>query len=590
MNIALVGNPNVGKTTLFNALFKKNEHTGNWTGKTVEKARASFVYGTKKITVTDLPGTYSFKSYSKEEKETQEYLKNSADGVIVVADAAFLERGLCLLYEVLALSLPCFLIINYKDEALKKGISFDMDILKELLGIEVFFISAKNKNDIKRIKDAIPFIKKSEKNFPSGFDSINFWAKLLLRDIKYKKSAVNSKADKFFTGKRGIVFLFLIVAGVFWLTLFGANAPSSALSHLFGEAEKGIFAMLEFFGASGAVSSLILNVYGVLTAVVAVMLPPMAIFFPLFSFLEETGYLPRAAFCADRFFYKAGADGKQAMTTCMGLGCNAAGVIGARIIADKNRRLLAIITNSFIPCNGKLPMLMTLLCVFAQFCGAGDTAFAALLFLPVVIICFAMSLIATKLLTFSCIKQRSSLFAFELPPMRMADPVRILKKTLFDKTLKVLLRACVSAVPAGVVLWALMCFSFDGKTLLEHFCLFLQPFGVMIGLDGVLLAAFILGFPANEIVLPIALMIYSSAGSFVYSGDEALIFAQNGWSWVTALCAVIFAAFHFPCATTMLTIAKETKSAKAVLLSFALPLLCGIVICFAVSCFCRVFV
>lgn len=336
---------------------------------------------------------------------------------------------------------------------------------------------------------------------------------------------------------------------------------------------------------------LIDGIYNVLTWVIAVMLPPMAIFFPLFTLLEDSGFLPRIAFLLDKRFQCAGACGKQALTMCMGFGCNAAGVTGCRIINSPRERLIAVLTNSFVPCNGRFGTLIALITAFfAQ--GAGGSAVSAFYLTLLILSGVLMTLLVSKLLSVTILKGVSSAFTLEMPPYRKPQILKVLLRSLLDRTFFVLVRACMVAAPAGLLLWAFSNIKIDGSSILAIVSHFLDAPGRFMGLDGTILTAFIMGFPANEIVMPIAVMLYQSESVLTETaGTEELftILSANGWTWVTALCTMIFMMFHFPCSTTCLTIKKETGSLKYTLLAMALPTVCGIVICSAVSCIYRLF-
>ena len=333
---------------------------------------------------------------------------------------------------------------------------------------------------------------------------------------------------------------------------------------------------------------LINGMYKVLAWVVAVMLPPMAIFFPLFTLLEDLGVLPRIAFNLDGIFKKCHACGKQALTMCMGFGCNACGVTGCRIIDSPRERLIAILTNNFIPCNGRFPTLISIITMF--FVGVNAGAFGSikgvLILLALIIFGILMTFLVSKLLSKTVLKGKPTSFILELPPYRKPQIGKVIVRSILDRTLFVLGRAICVAAPAGILIWCLTNFDVSGIPVINHITTFLDPFAQVIGLDGVILTAFILGFPANEIVMPIILMLYMSTGELVemenlISLKEILI--TNGWTTITAICVMLFSILHWPCSTTCLTIKKETGSWKWTLAGFALPTLIGIVVCFVVN-------
>ncbi|MEG2137344.1 MAG: nucleoside recognition domain-containing protein, partial [Oscillospiraceae bacterium] len=404
------------------------------------------------------------------------------------------------------------------------------------------------------------------------------------------------KLDRIFAGKySGMAVLVLLLCGVLWLTIAGANVPSQWLARGFAWGQTQLTALFAALNAPDWLhGALVLGVYRVLAWVVSVMLPPMAIFFPLFTLLEDFGYLPRAAFLLDHFFQKAHACGKQALTMCMGLGCNAVGVEGARIIDSERERLVAIITNSLVPCNGRFPTLLTLAALFFVGTGGGlgGSLGTALALTAVILLGVAMTLWVSKLLTKTVLRGTPTAFTMELPPYRTPRFGQVVVRSVLDRTLFVLGRAVVVAAPAGLVIWVCANVTVGNASLLTHAIGFLDPFARLLGLDGVILAAFILGFPANEIVLPIILMGYLATGTLQdMEGAAALgsVLTQNGWTTVTALCTMLFSLFHWPCSTTCLTIWKETKSPKWTLLAVATPTAVGMTLCLAVATLARCF-
>jgi len=319
----------------------------------------------------------------------------------------------------------------------------------------------------------------------------------------------------------------------------------------------------------------------------------MAIFFPLFTLLEDLGYLPRVAFNLDKYFKKCSACGKQALTMMMGFGCNAAGVVGCRIIDSPRERLIAIITNNFVPCNGRFPTLIAILTMFfVASSGIGGSVMSALLLTCLIVLGIAMTFVASKILSMTILKGIPSSFTLELPPYRRPQVGKIIVRSIFDRTLFVLGRAVMVAAPAGLVIWILANVTVGGDTLLNHFSGFLDPFARLMGLDGVILMAFILGFPANEIVVPIIIMSYMSTGTLIELdslSELRQLFVENGWTWITAVSTMLFSLMHWPCSTTCLTIKKETQSLKWTLISFAVPTLAGIIICIAFANIARLF-
>lgn len=411
--------------------------------------------------------------------------------------------------------------------------------------------------------------------------------------VSYSKDEYNArdrKIDKILTSKRfGIPIMILLLAVVFWITITGANYPSEMLADgLFWIQDR----LTEFFVYIGAPAwlegVLVQGVYRTLAWVVSVMLPPMAIFFPCFTLLEDLGYLPRIAFNLDNLFKKCSACGKQALTMCMGFGCNAAGIVGCRIIDSPRERLIAIITNNFVPCNGRFPTLIAIITMFfaGMFVGPFKSIISTLLLVAVVLLGVFMTLLISKILSKTILKGIPSSFTLELPPYRKPQIGKVVVRSIFDRTLFVLGRAVVVAAPAGIVIWIMANIKVGNLSILTHCANFLDPFAYAIGLDGYILMAFILGFPANEIVIPIIIMSYMSTGTMVdfdnFTELRALLIS-NGWTWLTAVCVMLFSLMHWPCSTTCLTIKKETQSLKWTAISFLIPTVTGIVICFIVA-------
>jgi ferrous iron transport protein B len=352
--------------------------------------------------------------------------------------------------------------------------------------------------------------------------------------------------------------------------------------------------MLNFLHTPDKLTGILVDgMYRVLAWVVSVMLPPMAVFFPLFTLLEDAGYLPRVAFNLDKGFRCAGACGKQALTMCMGFGCNAAGVTGCRIIDSPRERLIAILTNCFVPCNGRFPLMISLISMFfitgtALF----DSVLSALMLLAVILFGVGMTLLISKLLSRTLLRGVPSSFTLELPPYRCPQVGKVLIRSVLDRTIFVLGRACLVAAPAGMVIYILANVPMQNGTLLSFCAQTLDPFAQYFGMDGTILLAFILGFPANEIVIPIILMSYLNLGSLTNVSDVSTIHSllvENGWTWVTALCTMLFSLCHFPCSTTVLTIFKETKSLRWTAVSILLPTFCGLLMCFLVHMVCSAF-
>jgi len=401
--------------------------------------------------------------------------------------------------------------------------------------------------------------------------------------------ATDRKLDRILTSRLfGLPIMLTLLGAVFWLTIAGANVPGELIATGLFWVETQFSLWMTALGAPAWLYGLLVTgVYRTLAWVVSVMLPPMAIFFPLFTLLEDLGYLPRVAFNLDALFKKAGAHGKQALTMCMGFGCNAAGVISARIIESPRERLIATITNNFVPCNGRFPILIA---VSAMFLAADNGAFAsvtaALAVLLSVVLGVGITLAVSKLLSVTVLKGLPSSFTLELPPYRLPQIGKVIVRSLLDRTLFVLARAVMVAAPAGVVIWAMANITVGDASLLNLTAGALDPLGRLMGLDGFILMAFILGLPANEIVIPILIMSYLRATTMLELDSlDALrqLFVANGWTWLTAVCTMLFALNHFPCGTTLLTIRKETLSSKWTWLSFLVPTVTGIVVCVIVA-------
>ncbi len=406
----------------------------------------------------------------------------------------------------------------------------------------------------------------------------------ILRNKNYNLR--DRKIDKILTSKKyGIPIMLLFLGIIFWITIVGANYPSQVLSKLFEFIQEKLYLLFDYFNSPDWLKGILIDgVYQTLSWVIAVMLPPMAIFFPMFTFLEDLGYLPRVAFNLDRCFKRCCTSGKQALTMCMGFGCNSAGIVGCRIIDSPRERLIAILTNNFVPCNGRFPFLITMATIFiGSFFAPSISSFVATVFvLLLILLGIWLTLIVSKLLSKTILKGIPSSFILELPPYRRPQVGKILVRSLLDRTLFVLGRAVAVAAPTGLVIWLFANVNIGGISILSHLAQFLEPFARLMGFDGYILLGFILGFPANEIVLPIILMSYMATGTLVNLEDTfaiGKILIQNGWTLLTGINAMIFSLLHFPCSTALITIKKETKSWKWTLLAFAIPTVCGIVIC-----------
>lgn len=678
--VALAGNPNVGKSTVFNALTGMHQHTGNWPGKTVTRAQGYFCTKERNYRLVDLPGTYSLVAHSPEEEVAGRFLCfGEADAVVVVCDATCPERNLHLALQILECGRPTVLCFNLMDEAGRKGIRTDLRLLQKRLGIPVVGVVARKKKSLQALKQALdgeisqPSLPRDPiLRYPDALESAiqdlsdylrrrgfchpalrriclrllegnpNLWEELrelpeasLLREsefqallsqvltrleeagmpqsdlsdvignaavhlaealcreaVTYERSqydGLDRRMDRVLTGRRtAFPVMLLLLAGTFWLTVFGANYPSQWLANGFALLLEGISSLLIAIGAPDTLRSLLVDgILGVLAWVISVMLPPMAIFFPLFTLLEDAGYLPRVAYNLDRPFHACHACGKQALTMCMGFGCNAAGVVGCRIIDSPRERLLAILTNSLVPCNGRFPALIAILTMFFIGSAGGFTAslLSALLLTVLILFSVCATFGVTWVLSRTLLRGIPSSFALEMPPYRPPQLGKVLVRSVLDRTLFVLGRSAAVAAPAGLILWILANVQWGDAMLLSHVAGFLDPFAALIGMDGMILTAFILGFPANEIVIPIILMGYAGQGALVELGDlsqAGALFAQNGWTPVTALCVLVFFLLHWPCSTTLWTVKKETGSWKWTALAALIPTLCGLLLCFLI--------
>lgn len=596
--VLLMGNPNVGKSTVFNEITGMHQHTGNWTGKTVDSAIGKYYYKYNNYELIDLPGTYSLIASSKEEEVAGNYLLNeNYDCVVIVIDATLLQRNLMLFYQIFDITSKVVVLLNLCDEAKKRNIEIDKNILQNLLGVPVIKATARSGKGINELLEEIHLVVTNEEDYYTkrnvDIDKIDtdnilekaqFVSSKAIKTIPSKKERRDEILDKILLGKYTSIPIMLLIFGlILFITIKLSNYPSEFLSDIFSKFEIFLSIKMTDSGISPILISLLVDgMLKVLLWVIAVMLPPIVIFFPLFSLLEDFGILPRFAFNLDSPFEKCNACGKQALTTCMGLGCNAIGVTGARIIDSKRERNIAIITNSLTPCNGRFPFLIAVISIFL----AKNSITASLILLSFIVLSVIVTMICSKILSKTALKGKSGSLIFELPKYRVPDFKNVIKSTFRDKILFVLFRAVIVSIPAGLIIWALANIDVNGISLLNILSVKLDPFGKIIGLDGVMLVAFILGLPANEIVLPIALMAYLSTNVMKdYSSIESLsaILVSNGWTIKTAICACIFSMFHFPCATTLLTIGKETKSIKYTLLSIITPLLSGIIICTVIN-------
>ena len=676
--IALAGNPNVGKSTVFNALTGLNQHTGNWPGKTVTNAQGRCTAGGRSYVMVDIPGAYSLMAHSAEEEVARNFICfGEPDAVVVVCDATCLERNLNLVLQTLEISRRVVVCVNLMDEAERKGIKLDLELLSGRLGVPVVGTTARRKKSLRLLTDCLERVCSAPEpgepfsvRYPDAIEDAvalleplveeksagrlnSRWLSLrlldqddsLIREInaclgedflrdealqsalgeamallrergventdqlkdmtvaalihsaeaiccgavtceRSQYAETDRRLDRLLTGRlTGYPVMLALLALIFWLTISGANYPSQLLADGLFRVQDRLTELFEYLNAPDWLHGvLVLGAYRVLAWVVSVMLPPMAVFFPLFTLLEDAGYLPRVAYNLDRPFKRCRACGKQALTMCMGFGCNAAGVVGCRIIDSPRERLLAILTNNFVPCNGRFPTLIALLTMFFVGTTGGGLSpvLSALLLTAAIVLGVGITFAVTKLLSETLLRGVPSSFTLELPPYRKPQIGKVLVRSVFDRTLFVLGRAAAVAAPAGLVIWLMANITAGGVSILAHCAAFLDPFARLMGLDGVILLAFILGFPANEIVIPIIIMAYTAQGSILELDSLAQmkdLFVQNGWTWVTAVSVMLFSLNHWPCSTTLLTIKKETGSLKWTALAAAIPTGVGVALC-----------
>lgn len=688
--IALAGNPNTGKSTVFNALTGLRQHTGNWPGKTVTRAEGSFSFHDQRYRIIDLPGTYSLLSTSEDEEVARDFiLFGKPDVTVIVVDASRLERNLSLALQILEITDKAVLCLNLMDEARRHHITIDTRTLSRDLGIPVVATSARTKEGIpdllfaieevvsgkfqtkkqtyidlpKENAEAIAELQSAlselnpelpntrwlamrliegDESVQKGVEEGTFSAEnnpekqaRVLRiadeyhkilgdsyrndlveaiyaqattlinasvstDFSARSFRVDRAIDRVVTHKIwGFPIMFLLLAGVLWITIIGANYPSQWLSDLFVGwlyplLKDGANALHFPWWLSGF---LIDGVYLATTWVISVMLPPMAIFFPLFTLLEDFGYLPRVAFNLDKLFRTAGAHGKQALTMSMGFGCNAAGVVATRIINSPREKLIAIITNNFSLCNGRWPtqILIATLFIGALVPKQWSSTVSMLAVIGIAVLGIAFSFLTSWLLSKTLLKGESSFFVLELPPYRPPRFFQTLYTSLIDRTLIVLWRAIVFAAPAGAVIWLICNLQIAQQPIALWLIQGLDPIGVFIGLNGVILLAYIVAIPANEIVIPTVLMLTTMVLGQTAIGEGAGVLMEastsqvgvllhaGGWTLLTAVNLMLFSLLHNPCSTTIYTIYKETQSKKWTLIATLLPVLYGIVVCFLVA-------
>lgn len=675
--VALAGNPNTGKSTVFNALTGLRQHTGNWPGKTVTRAEGYFTVGGDRFRLVDLPGTYSLQAASVDEEVARDALLFGApDVTVLVLDATQLERNLNLTLQVLEITSRVVICLNLMDEARRRGIGVDPAALARELGVPVIPAAARRDEGMDALREAIRQVARGALvptpvraqafapdvaallteaeacvraadperpnarwialrlldgdervtatvpaavardvdtlrwRLPSDFhdrvaaglfaEAERLAARATLHGLRQARFDLDRTLDTWLTSPAtGLPLMVLLLGVVFWLTIAGANVPSALLGDLLvdrGHAWLGEVAVA--LGAPAWLRGLLVDgVYLATAWVVAVMLPPMAIFFPLFTLLEDLGYLPRVAFNLDAAFRRVGAHGKQALTMCMGFGCNAAGVVATRVIDSPRERLVAIITNNFSLCNGRWPTQILMASLFVGVLAppalAGLVSAAAVV--GITLLGVATMFGASWVLTRTALRGEATSFSLELPPYRPPRLWQTLHTSVVDRTLIVLWRAIIFAAPAGAVLWLLGNVTVGHAPLATHLVRGLEPVGLLLGLNGVILLAYVVAIPANELVIPTVLMLTVLAGAApdVGAGPGVLfdlapdaigtLLRANGWTTLTAVNLMLFSLLHNPCSTTIHTIWKETGSARWTAVATLVPLGLGVVTCFLVT-------
>ena len=629
--IALAGTPKSGKTTIFNGLTGMCRYTGGWWGDGGAPGRGTYRYCGQSYMLLDMPGAYSLSSApfpDSGSRESNDSLLQSRqpDVIAVVADATRLELGLHLLKQVLGMdsgtrntgSIPVILCVNFCDEALRTGLVIDYNLLEDVLQIPVIPCCARDQSHLDDVKAAIHYAAKPGNRKAFCYDCLDFSPKKLTAEcISVTSEADGARRvllDLILTGPvTGKIILLLLLAGVLHLTMLAGGVPSLLLWNALSRLELYLDSAMAYLGAAPWLTGcLIHGGFRALSWTTAIMLPPLAVFLFFFTLLEDLGFLPRASMGMDPIFEKCGACGGQCVTMALGLGCNAAGVACCRSIQSPRERIIAVLTNSMIPCCGRFPVFIMLIPLFFAV-GPVDSLTGslscALLFSILLLAAVYLSLGISWLLSKTLLKGLPSAFALELSPYRKMHITRSALRSLLNRTMVFAGRAVRAAVPAGIIIWFLANLFYTGPSggfvsfhrpaagvpsLLAAFTGLLHPAAVLLGMDGAILAAFVLSFPAGELFLPILIMAYLEGGplggmlggSLAAGGNGFSLYqllTSQGWTWVTAICTLVFTFLHWPCLTTCQAIARETKSWKWAGAAVCIATVPGILICAGIA-------